>query len=489
MSFSSKKNIYTLVGLVLGLAYSLVYWTSTGTPTLADVSVLGVFSLIQLVYVVGSWNHVKHSVFDAYIIFALALYAFSLGQPILETLGFSQDFRRLWNGYGIATKDYYTATYVSMLFILFFHLGSLFALKPEREVKERRLDAKAWNETAAVKKAAIIISFISAPFYLYNLAQDFVLVSVGGYAALYEDEGNRIVGIMADLFAPALMAYFCACLLQNKDVKQSGFLVAVLLFLPPFYLGGRSSAMIIAALVLIVYASIRTINKRKLIMIGALAVGMLAAMHIIAVTRTETGRTLESLQQASDDSENPAAATISEMGWTMYPLALTIEAVPSKKDYSYGASYFWAFVSLVPNVGLWNGIHPGKKHDPGYWINRYSDLNYGIGYSITAGAYNELGMWGCLLMFLYGRLFCQVFAYVSPVHVYRSPLKFIFALLFLWFAIKFIRNSYDSFMRNIFYDVLPMYLLTMLYVKRNRIYGYKNEIRLKILSTVERKMD
>ena len=456
-------------GFLLCLIYSVIYWTDTSVNlSLSEVCVLGVFAIIQFIYNVASWWHIRKSIFDAYIIFITALYAFNLGQPMLEAVGITSEFRRLWNEYGISAIDYYAATYYSMLFIQFFHFGALCSLKPIKYVQAKILDDKGLKEVIAVKKASVVICVLSAPFYLYNLIQDFIVVRIAGYVGLYGTEGSRLVSIISDLFTPAMMAYFCACLLQHKNVKTSGILVAILLFLPLLYLGRRSDAMIISALILILYASIRTINFKKILVITSLAISMLYMMHIIAGTRTETNRSLvTTLQRSSDDIENPVVSTLSEMGWTLYPLALTIEAVPAKKDYAYGASYFWAIVSLIPNLGFWDGIHPGKKNDPGFWLNEYSNQNYGIGYSLTAGAYNELGPFGVILMFLYGWLFCKVFSNVSSVHMYRSPLKFIFALLFLWFAIKFIRNSYDGFMRNIVYDVLPMYLLTKILITKN----------------------
>lgn len=484
MSFRSKKNKHLLIGLLLSLSYTIMFMTGTNvSPTLEDVSVLGVIALFQLVYIIASWWYIRKSFFDAYIIFVFVLYAFNLGQPILETFGLASEFRRLWDGYDIPANAYYRATYFSTLFIMFFHLGAVWSLKPVTFSDLKTLGVRESIEIDSVRRASIFICIISAPFYLYNLVHDMLVVRMAGYTGLYEaEEGSRIVGILADLFAPAMMAYFCACLLQKNNVRMSGFLVVALLILPPLYLGGRSNAMIIVALVLIVYASIRTINVRKFLIIGTLAVSMLFLMHIIAVTRTETGQTLSTWQTATEDSDNPVVSTINEMGWTMYPLALTIDAVPKKKEYAYGASYFWAFVSLIPNVGIWNGIHPGKKNDPGYWLNEYSSLNYGIGYSLTAGAYNELGPFGFILMFLYGWFFCLIFSYVSSVHVYKSPLKFIFALLFLWFAIKFVRNSYDSFMRNIVYDVLPMYLLTKMIVKQH-MSRVRNRVRARLRYT------
>ena len=154
-------------------------------------------------------------------------------------------------------------------------------------------------------------------------------------------------------------------------------------------------------------------------------------MNLIAMTRTDEGRSLQALKDAKGESENPIVSTIQEMGWSMFPLALTMEAIPAKKDYSYGSSFFWALVSVIPNLGFWDGEHPGKANDPAQWLNDYSGEGYGIGYSMTAGAYNEFGFWGLILMLVYGYVFGRFFSNVSSKRAITSPALFVFSLIFL----------------------------------------------------------
>ena len=175
---------------------------------------------------------------------------------------------------------------------------------------------------------------------------------------------------------------------------------------------------------------------------------------------------MDTYQNAMDkNKDNPILETISEMGWTMYPTALTIYIIPDKIDYSYGASYFWALVSVIPNLGFWDGIHPGKANDPGYKLDKYADQGYGIGYSIVAGTYNEFGPGGIILMFLYGLGFVKVFSCISAKTLYNKPVKFILAIIFLWFSIKFVRNSFDSFVRNVVFYIVTFYLISIIKFK------------------------
>lgn len=484
-SFNRKRSLTIIWGVFFFILSTFVYYVGNqGGVTHEDVQVLGVVAIAQLIYTLYSWYHIRGVLFDAYVIFTIVLYTFNLAQPMLEAVGLALEYRRLWGGgYGIFNDIYFKAAYYSTVFVLAFHLGAIVSLRPEVQIKDTTVSPRFNSDAKAMMRSALFFCLISAPFYVYNLIQEFLVVRVFGYMGLYNVEySSRSVQIIGDLFTPAMMTLFCVSLLRNQYVKIISLMVVLLLFIPPLYLGGRSKAMIILALLFIVYSTIRTVNFKKLLIIGAVGVGFLFIMNIIAMTRASEDRSVEALQEAvGEENKNPVISTIEEMGWSMYPLALSIEAIPSKKDFAYGSSFFWAVVSVIPNLGFWSGEHPGKKNDPAEWLNNYSTEDYGIGYSMCAGSYNEFGYFGILLMFLYGILFCKIFSSVSSNQVWRNPIKYVFALLFLWFAIIFVRNSLNGISRGLLFDVLPIYIVTKLLTSKRTRYD-KNKARFEELS-------
>ena len=468
MAINNIKTKYILYLLFLWLGYTAVYWRYSNTYIgLKEVSLLGYFAVVQLLITLYSWYKISGVVIDAFSVFTIVFYCFNLSQPILETLGLSVEFRQLWGGgYGTSNNSYFSAVYFSMASALFFHIGALIAHKGSSSGSLLYNDVDNSYIISSIRKAAFVFSLFSAPFYIYNLVKSIAIVQVFGYQGLYNIEyTSRVFAILGDMFTPAMIALFTTSMLDGYRVKLVGVLVDALIFLPPFILGGKANAMIVLAIVYIIIASIKKVNLKRLVLGAVLILGMLYISNIITSTRIEGGRSVAILQEASKESESPIISTIQEMGWSMYPLVLTMESVPYYKDYSYGASYFWAVVSLIPNLGFWSGEHPGKKNDPAQWLNEKSGENYGIGYSMVAGAYNELGYIGLLIMFLYGVLFCKIFANVSPEAAFKKPLQFIFALLFLWYAIKFVRNSLNGIARGLAYYVLPIYLLSKFYIK------------------------
>lgn len=459
---TSNYKISVAFGFLLLFVYTLIFIsTNGGIIGLESVRVLGYFAIIQLVYTVLSWHSIKNTWLDAYLIFTAALYSFMLAQPMMEALEISVPFRRLWDGgFGITYSAYYQATYYSMLCCIFFHFGALLSTK-------KRLLTTKFNDLSLkpMKKFAIFIAIISFPFFIYSLSLQITVVQAFGYAALYdwEEYTSRFVMIMADFFIPSLLVLFCDSIIKDKHVKFYAALVVVLVFIPPFFLGGRSDAMISIAIFGVVYASVKRVKPKHIILAVATGVLMLYAMNIVGQIRSGNERSLEIVKSSiSNNEDNPVYKTLEEMGWSMFPTIKTIEVVPKVYDYSYGGSYFWALVSVIPNVGFWEGVHPGKENDPGYKLGEYVNLGYGMGYSIVAGTYNEFGYLGFILMFIYGYYFSRIFMFISRRTIYERPVQFILAVLFLWFSLKFVRNSYDSMVRNVFFYIIPMYIIARL---------------------------
>lgn len=160
----------------------------------------------------------------------------------------------------------------------------------------------------------------------------------------------------------------------------------------------------------------------------------------------------------SDDGDNPAASTISEMGWTMFCTIKTLEYYPNTKDYHYGLSYLGDALVVVPNMGMWKE-HPSDKLSSALWLQEKVGFTSGIGYSMPAEAYANFGWFGLVIMVLIGLLYTKMYDRTSSDMVKIDPLMVIIGLVFLWFTISTVRNSLQTFVRALFYYIIPMYLI------------------------------
>ena len=451
---SSIPN-YFIGLLLLGLVYTIIY--NISTPNYEIIKVIGFIALFQLLYTLYTWYKIKNTLFDAYVVFIVAFYAFNISQPILEGLGINFTYRRLIGDF-LTIKEYYDATFYSMLCLLFFHIGALTEI-----FRSKRLLSVSKNiniNINAIQKASLLCLVISLPFYLYGVVQDYITVQIYGYVGLYEVESkSRILDMIADLYIPSFIAYYFTVLAKKNKIIIPLIMMTMTIFVPPLILGGRSNAMIILAVIIVVYSSFNKISFKKFAVIASVALFALLLMNIAGQLRLMQEKSLANYEEiAKDKDENPIVSTLSEMGWSMYPLGITTTAIPEKRSYDCGASFLWSAFSVIPNIGIWEE-HPSKTHSAAAWLNKFSGFSYGIGYSLIAECYNDFGPFCFLFIFFIGMLFTRVFKYVSFWSAHNNPMEYILAVLFLWFSIKCVRNGCDGMVRGAAYCMLPLYCL------------------------------
>ena len=465
MYVCKKNNLirYFVCLLVVGAVYSVIYHINYAN--FATAKSLGLIALFQFLFTIYSWYKIKHSLFDAYTVFMLAFYAFNISQPILEGLGVNFTFRRLYGEF-LSIREYYDATYYSMICLLFFHLGALIEISSEKT--HYSISANIYSGVNAIYKASLLSIIISLPFYMYDFVQDYMTVQLYGYAGLYEIESkSRIIDLIADFYIPSFITYYFAVLAKNKKTLVPLVIMVITIFIPPLILGGRSNAMIILAVIIIVYSSFKRISLKKFVIIASVVILALFLMNVAGQLRQTQDKSFSTYEQLTKDKgENPIVSTLSEMGWSMFPLGITTTAIPQKKSYDYGASFFWSLFSVVPNVGIWQE-HPSKTHSAVLWLNKYSGFSYGIGYSLIAECYNDFGPLCFVAIFFIGMFFTHIFRYVSVWYAHNNPIKYVLAVLFLWFSIKCVRNGCDGMVRGVAYCMFPLYcLFKIMEVKR-----------------------
>lgn len=462
------KLRYVILGILLMCVYTSIYLQHSTAPTDEDCRYLGLFVIIQFAYSLYSWWKVEGYMFSAYIVFLIAFYAFNTGQVILEYLGLSQDAHLLLNGY-LDSKGFYDGAFFSMSSLLFFHFGALMVTNKRSKEKTSLRQEELHASYHAIRKIAISIAFMSAPFYIYNLIINLATVAVYGYSGLYDNNASsRFVAIIGDFYVPALIALYFASEYSGKGKKLCLLILLFTVFLPPFILGGRSSIAIISAVLLIVYTLFYEIKKRHIIVMSIGVIALLFSFFVISLIRHSATKDINLIRMVlQDNDENPIAGILQEMGFSMFPVSWTIENVPRFKDYEYGTTYLWELFSIVPNIGF-GEIHPAKVHESSQWMQKQSGYSFGLGYSLIAEAYNNFGWYGILFMFFNGYVYCRMFKSVNRRNMKVNPILVLAAVIFLWFSIKGVRNSFLGTVRGVFYYTLPLYWL-MTYFKNKYV--------------------
>ena len=459
-----------LQGGILFIAYSLYFFYNNDDVQIDKIRVLGAFSLAQLFYIYFTWYKQEKSFFNGYIIFISAFYAFNLGQPILELFNMVSMKRSLIQHYGIPLSNFFEATYIGSFFILFLHIGALLSASNNKKISHNVADNEIDNMIYSIQKVAYIFCFISFPLYFYQIVSNISLVFLYGYNVLYDPNFNttpKLVSMIADYYEPAVISlYFCAQYF-NKNVWLITIIAFVTVFVPPIILGGRSNAMIIFSIFLVVYTLFHSFNLKRLVSLTLGVLVLFSLFAVIAVTRGDSDRSLSSYESAYMEIEDPVSTTFSEMGFSMYPLCECLDIFPVTQDYKCGDSFLYAFFSIIPNLGFWD-VHPAKTHaNLGEWLMDYLRLSFGPGFSLTAEAYVNFGYFGFLFFFFYGFILLKSFKYINSEYIYINPFIVVACLIFLWFSIKTVRNSFLGTVRAFFYYSYPMYILFKYYYRKN----------------------
>jgi len=451
--------------LLLILTYSVYFLMCKETPDITNIKVMGVFALLQFVYICYSWYKAEKSLVNGYILFIIAFYAFNLGQPILEAFESVAPSKSILGRFDVRYDQFFEASYIGMLFIGMMHCGALISIK--RNVVAIKNDAlQASKMIISIYRVSIFFLILSFPFYIYELVNNLQIVFRFGYMALYDNALNRvpkIVQMISAYYEPAMMALVFSSLYLKKNRPYILSIAALTVLLPPLLLGGRSNAGIFIGLFLVIYSLFHKINFKQLAFIGVGIFATFVLFAYIVQTRTSAINDKQSFSSTMQEIDNPISLTLSEMGWSMTPLCWCLDIYPERMDYRMGDSFIYSFTTIVPNLGFWK-YHPAKIHSElGEWLRDYKNLTYGPGFSLTAEAYVNFGYLGFLFFILYGYIIAKVYRYINKKYMNVNPFLLIASLIFLWFTIKTVRNSFLGTVRALFYYTLPMYWLFKYY--------------------------
>lgn len=455
-----KKLLYIFIGIILACTY-LVYYGNASTLGIIQLKVLGGFALLQLFYIIWSWHKLTDRFIDAYMVFMFACYAFNLSQPIMELFDCVTPERSLIKHYHWPLDIYCLSTVITMSFILCFHFGAIMAANPHVNNIRRLSDIKFELQLKAIKRVATPLSILSFPFYMYNLAIMMIVSVTMGYAAIYDGDigTNTLFKLIGEFYVPSLICIFFVSQATKKRIWLIAIIVFMTVVIPPLIIGGRSNAIIILTILFIIYSFFHKLSFKRLAIVCISAYSLFIIFAAIAGNRGTANRSLESIMEIDEKKGNPALFTLSEMGGSMQPLLNCINILPNKVEYKYGESYLYSLTTIVPNIGFWD-VHPAtEKANLGNWLKKYLHISYGPGFSIVAEAYYNFGYFGWLMMIFLGWGFTKIYRSVSRYELMRNPIAFIIAVIFLFFTIKLVRNSFEFAVRAICYYCLPMYWL------------------------------
>lgn len=436
--------VYTIIGCI------------TDNPTIHSLSMMGWFGIIQLVYCIICWMKRGNQFISPYIVFLLTLYVFSYGQSFLWAFGL--EFERTLIGFrGVIIPEIFKAQVLTIIMLAFFQIGASYYCIKIKNINNNAISA---NVTFRFKKIGWILFAISVLPYSIETYSNMLLSLTSGYGALYGGTAKiglaNWSGIIADYCIPSLICLYIAYR-QHPLMRRIITLFFLINIIAILITGGRTFAVILLALVIILYNYLVKRFTRKWLVVGCFGVFfLLQILSYVASVRTESGRgaSMESVRIEN----NGAVDAVAEMGGTMFCLIKTMNLVPEHQSYRYGRSYMYAFTSVIPNLGFWD-IHPAKKEaNLSDWLTDSLGLDYGTGFSMCAEAYANFGYLCFVVFFFWGRFIASLFGKIEISAQMHNYALMAFLLILFWFFLTLPRNNFINLIRPVFFIAGPIYL-------------------------------
>ena len=448
------------------------------------------YGILTFMISISIYIYLVKEIFVPYVFFYISFFIFTFGQWFLFGVGAEYDYlfqnlfySQFWNGSELIVIKSLELTIMS-LFALNFG-AEIYIMKRYNKIKKHKKVIKTQISYLDITgKLLFFISFIPT---IYIKLHSLLVSRQLGYLGIYQNSITfpffPILGKLTVFFIPSLLLMLVA----NKDnSKYRKIIISICLLyaLVDLGIGGRSQAISIL-MVLILFLSIETKGKisiKKIFLIFSSMYFLLLISSAVAELRglgnINIGDFIQSIINGNDSIIN----IIGELGFNL-PLLTMITLVPTNVSYVYGVSYYAAFASIIPTFFDFTGIISKMNNiATEQWLTEYTNLDYGIGYSIIAEAYYNFGEFAIIIMFLLGFLFCK-FLYLS-IHDYESINGFEYykKLVMFYFISTIPRRGFITFIDGWFYGIIVvsfiMFSLKVIKYKNKNIFkrmDYENK--------------
>jgi len=275
--------------------------------------------------------------------------------------------------------------------------------------------------------------------------------------------GKDIRGIGVFIWIAPSAALALAVSARTRKQKLWSYPVSVVILAIVLLSGNRSMALF----PLLVGAIVWVKTGRRIPILVAVGVVLLTLLIIpvIGALRTQGSYENLSFQSIAKSSANASVGSaLTELGGSAGVLAITLQAIPAKEPYRFGASYLGYLRTIVPNIGTDVRLSASPREimnnspsftegllrlSPGVWASvkvlGVEDAlyeNFGVGFSAVAEPYFNFGYVGVVGFFL---LIGFLLARMDSGNLLLEYSWLVFASLYYWLLVLTVRNEFGNF--------------------------------------------
>lgn len=435
---SAKKNLQYFIAIVVITLCVCVYleYVEEYFPSVA-LQRGGVACLVHFILMYIAYMKVSGKPFTLYSIYLFSFFLFQCGQYIIFGFDFEYNY---WAINSLSEQIVIDSLNFSILCNAAAFGAGVFSFSRKDNAfisKINELNAQKVSQVAFL--LFLFLLAIEIPLSLIKFRQ----VLSGGYHGVRDLEES--LPPLFDMFDMLFVPIAILVILYGKEGRRRIYAYVIVIWsLITALCGDRSSG--IGGLVIVVlmyYAGVfkkgkkvlRTESKgfeRKKLFIVAACAFLLGYLIMFAYNfRTQT------------DGQIPILAIVGlvlgELGFSFYPLGLTMDTCPSTHSILYGKGVFYSLISgILPisidptgTIASWYELSKESQD----WLYEKYDFSFGLGYSLNAESYANFGYYGFIWIFVICGLVAKALA--DPIFSSRNK-RFSqytsLALLFAWFT-------------------------------------------------------
>lgn len=448
---STKKIILITINIILII---LTYFTLANITDFIKISRIA--SVLLCINTILIFSNTKKKLTPINIIF-ICFILFQFGLPILYAVDNSYSN---WNIEQFTNDNLVWSVKYTTICIEFFGLGILVSYGKNKN-KKNKLFILSDNNSTTIYNVGKTLLLITGPIAFLLGIYVAYLASIYGYNYIKVDTMgiyNSVTRICQELIVPAFLLLIIYA--TNKKEKNIYIVLALIYSVILIFTGARTTSLALILIIVLLKQENNT-NKMKFTSkcLTVLSIFLLlSAGTFIAQYRfygsTETFKFSTVIQ-----------SVIEEMGFNFTSLPFTKIFVPSTKNYSYGISYIYSFICLIPRtldpVGIIDSLH---SYAPERWLAdvlhiKYGKIfDYGVGYSVIAESYFNFGNIGFLSVFIQAIIINKLFN-INNENKFGKYIKYIM----LFSLITYPRRSFETLLKAIEYCIVLIIFLIYIF--------------------------
>lgn len=284
--------------------------------------------LVLFVWTIWSWRALTGDLFDPYILFMVAAFAFNAGLAFLEIFHLNKG--------GIFNGRFSPQTILETLLLVTigltaFHSGALVAVFTGGRKKEHsRATWKQVQDGRSLRLVGWVLVGVAAIPTVVAFKQSFTVVTSSGYFGLFQQQALTGFGAWQQILS-AFLVPGSLFLLAGSNRKRycviASFGIVLIYCTLTFLLGGRGGAiLVLLAYLWLWHRTVHKVPKTALLVIAIVLIVVLIPLG--SVFRNVTGRerlSMAAAENAYKSVKSPAVVGLSEMGGQCkpYPIPLT----------------------------------------------------------------------------------------------------------------------------------------------------------------------